>query len=204
MSHPSNVLRIRVSLPKPGSTPALISVVAAMTDNPVFPSPDPSLAAVDAAIDALDYAQVASMTRTRGTVAARNQKRQALDEVLDQLKAYVQRVADDDSETAARVIETAGMRVARYQPARKKTFSVRDDSVSGSVVLTAQRAAKEAAYHWQYSLDGGTTWLELTITLATKTRMAGLTPASRVLFRYRAITRRGMGDFCQPLEHRVG
>jgi hypothetical protein len=176
-------------------------IVAAMTDNPAFPSPDPSLAIVTAAIDGLDNAQVARLAGTRGTVAARNQKRQALDEVLAQLKAYVQTVADADSETAVSVIESAGMRVARYQPARKKLFSVRDGSVSGSVVLTAQRAARQAAYHWQYSLDGGTTWQEITITLTAKTSMSGLTPGSRVLFRYRAVTRRGMGDFCQPIRH---
>jgi hypothetical protein len=69
-----------------------------MTTNPSFPSPTPTLAAVQAAITALQGAQVAALARTKGTIAVRNEKRWALVVLLDQLRGCVQSVADANPE----------------------------------------------------------------------------------------------------------
>jgi hypothetical protein len=65
------------------------------------------------------------------------------------------------------------------------------------VRLTATKAAKMAAYQWQYSSDGGKTWMDAGITLKAKTSVSGLTRGATVSFRYRAVTRAGMGDWSQ-------
>ena len=197
----SQVTRSVASLKIPGSVPALISkakaIVQAMTDNASFPSPDAALADVIAAVGALEDAETGAYSRARGAVAKRNEKRDALIVCLSQLKAYVQTVADADNETAASVIESAGFRVARWSPSHVQVFSARRGAVSGVVRLTANKAAKVAAYQWQYSADGGKTWMDAGITLKAKTSVSGLARGATVSFRYRAVTRAGMGDWSQ-------
>ncbi|HEX8792060.1 MAG TPA: hypothetical protein VF765_13990 [Polyangiaceae bacterium] len=126
--------------------PALItyaqSVVTAMTGNPSFPSPVPALALVTAGMTALHDAESAALARTKGAVAARNDKRLALVTLLQEVRNYVQSVADTDLETAATVIQSAG-----------------------------------GAYEWQYSTDGGKTWVMAPSTLQAKTTVTGLPPA---------------------------
>ena len=201
MSAAQHVTRAFVSLKFPGKVPALVclakAIVQAMSGNASFPGPDPTLTDIDAAIAALEDAQSAAYARTRGAVAGRNEKREALVKVLSQLKAYVQKVADGDIETATAVIQSSGLRVRKGRPYPRQTFTIRQGAVSGSVRLTAVTAAKHAAYDWRYSTDGGKTWLEAAITLNAKFKMSGLTPGATVMFRYRAVTRAGQGDWSE-------
>jgi hypothetical protein len=67
--------RVQATLSLPANTSALLirarAIVEAMTDNPWFPAPVPSLAKV-AAIDALEKAQTDVLSRTKGLPALRN------------------------------------------------------------------------------------------------------------------------------------
>ncbi len=119
--------------------------------------------------------------------------------VLSQLKAYVQRMADATPETGAGVIESALYRVARWARHYKQEFTAREGAVSGEVRLTAKSAAKLAAYDWRISTDHGATWNEWAITLKATTTVTGLTQGHTVLFRYRAITYAGMGDWSEAM-----
>jgi hypothetical protein len=49
------------------------------------------------------------------------------------------------------------------------------------------------------SLDGGKTWVELPETLQARTSVTGLQPATTYSFRFRPVTRMGVGDWSQPL-----
>lgn len=191
--------RAVASLKIPGRVPALISrakgIVQAMTGNASFPSPNAALADVIATLAALEDAESSSYVRTRGAVANRNEKRNALVVSLSHLKAYVQTVADANADTAASVIQTAGFDVARWSRSYARLFSAKPGAVSGVVILTAKKAAKMAAYHWQYSTDEGKTWTDAGITLQAKTSVSGLTHGTMASFRYRPVTRAGMGDF---------
>jgi hypothetical protein len=64
--------------------------------------------------------------------------------------------------------------------------------------VTAQ-AGHRASYEWDYSTDGGKTWVLAPSTLQAKTTIAGLTPGATVLFRYRAVTKAGEADWSQPV-----
>jgi hypothetical protein len=66
--------------------------------------------------------------------------------------------------------------------------------------LAVKAVAKRAAYEWQMSVDGGKTWVDLPRTLQAKTSVSGLTPTKMYLFRYRAVTNTGCGDWSDPLE----
>jgi hypothetical protein len=78
------------------------AIVRAMTQNPRFPSPDPPLAGVEAAIDALAAAETATRSRMQGTVSLRDAQRRTLESLLEQLRNHVQAAADADVEHADR------------------------------------------------------------------------------------------------------
>jgi len=65
--------------------------------------------------------------------------------------------------------------------------------------VVAPTAGDRAAYDWEWSTDGGKTWQLAPSTVQSRTRMIGLTPGSTVLFRFRAVTRKGESDWSDPL-----
>jgi hypothetical protein len=191
------------ALKLPTQVPALLGVAEAiiltMTGNPAFPAPTPSLAAVASARTDLWNAEVATRTRTRGMVAARNEKRAVLVKLLLRLKAYVQGVADEDPARAAALIESAGMMVKRSFVPAKPPFAVKPGAVSGSVRIAVRSAGDRACYRWAWSTDGGTTWRVAPATLQARTVLSGLVPGSSCAFRYRIVTKVGEGDWSEPL-----
>ena len=145
-----------LSLPKP--VPALItyaqSVATAMTGNPSFPTPTPTLAAVTAGITALQQAEALALARTKGAAEARNNKRADLVTLLQQLRGYIQTVADADVETATTVIQSAGIAVKKVPANRARSFVAEQGAASGSAKLIAASAGRRASYERQYSTDG--------------------------------------------------
>jgi len=196
------VRRPLVSLNLPVRIPALITmakgIIAALTGNTAtFPSPDPSLAALSAALTDLETAESSVQARTRGAVAGRNEKRRELVTLLEQLKAYVQKVADANSETSAQAIQSSGLAVRKNALRQKQTFAAKTGPISGTIDLTAAVTARRASYEWQSSLDGGKTWTSLPTTIQSKTTVSGLTPGVTATFRSRTVTQTGEGDWTQ-------
>ena len=184
------------------SVPALITqaenIVKAMTDNPAFPSPTPPLPTVTDAVDQLQAAETAALSRTKGAATLRNERRNALVNQLAKLKNHVQTTADANLETSASIIQGAGLAVQKNRVRPPRVFAAKPGAVSGSVTLLAQSAARRASYEWQYSIDAGKTWLASPSTLQSTTTVSGLTPGATVLFRYRPVTKVGEGDWSQP------
>jgi len=198
-----SIRRPTVTLQLPKSVPSLIvyaqGIVKRMTANPFFANPSPALAAVTSAIDDLQTAETAALARTKGTTAIRNAKRTALVALLQQLRTYIQTMADANTATvAASIIESSGVAVRKTPTGRARVFAATQGKVSGTAAVTAKTAAKRASYEWQYSTDGGKTWLTAPATLQSKTSIAGLTPGATVQFKYRAVTKAGEGDWSQP------
>jgi hypothetical protein len=89
--------------------------------------------------------------------------------------------------------DPGALRVRKGRAYPKQVFADRPGALSGIVVLRAETAAKRAAYDWRYSVDGGHTWLEATITLKAKATVSGLTPGATVGFRRVPLPRRDQG-----------
>jgi hypothetical protein len=174
-------------------------VVDALTGNPAFPTTAPTLAVLTAAILALQTAETAALARTKGAVTARNEKLAALVALLQQLKGTVQTTADATPENGASIIESAGLAVRKTPVHAARAFTAKQGPVSGSVKVTAVVAARRAAYEWQYSVDGGKTWVAAPGTLKASTTVPGLPVGTAVQFRYRALTKAGEGDFSQAV-----
>jgi hypothetical protein len=192
-----------VALKLPTPIPALISyvqqILKAMTGNPAFPSPVPALTVVIAAINDLQNAETAALTRVKGAVLTRNEKRTALVMLLQQLKGYIQAQADANVENGASIIASAGVGVKRPVVRAPRVFDAKLGPVTGTVKLVAPSAGLRASYEWQYSTDGGKTWVLAPVTLQAKTSIVGLTPGATDQFRYRPVTKTGEGDWSQTV-----
>jgi hypothetical protein len=175
------------------------AIVKAMTNNPSFPTPTPTLAALIAAIDDLQIAETAALSRVKGAVAVRNDKRAALVRLLQQLKAYVQTVADANVENGGAIIQSAALSVKKTPVLKPRIFEAVQGAVSGSAKVVAPSAGLRASYEWEYSVDGGKTWVSVPGTLQAKTTVTGLPAGSTVMFRYKAIVKTGAGDWSQPI-----
>jgi hypothetical protein len=194
--------RALASLKLPTKVPALITycqgIVTAMTGNASFPNPTPPLATVTTAINALQTAETAALARAKGAVATRNEKRAALVQMLQQLKGNIQSAADANPDNSASIIQGAGIAVKKTPVRAPRVFGAKPGDVSGSVKLETDSAARRASYEWEYSVDGGKTWVTAPATLQAKTTVSGLTPGATVTFRYRPVTKVGEGDWSQP------
>jgi hypothetical protein len=182
----------------PTSVPATIafaqSVEEGMTNNPLFPSPNPPLPGITGAIAALVAAQAQAATKVKGAAQDRDQKHAVLVTMLHQEKAYVQQVADGDPANAESIILSARFGVRKTATRTKPTFVVTRGPVSGSAKLVAKSAGQRASYEWQYGTDGKT-WTTMPVTLKAKTIVENLTPGTSYSFRYRAVTKAGEGDW---------
>ena len=201
MSTPKRINRAIVTLKLPRKVPELIklaqAIVTAMTGNPNYPTPEPPLATVTGAINDLAVAETATQARTHGAAATRNDKLATVVQLLEQLKAYIQKTADANMENGAAIIQSAGVNVRKPAVRAPRTFEAKPGAVSGSVKLVAASAARRASYEWQFSVDGGKTWQVAPVTLQAKTTVMGLTPGATVTFRYRGVTKAGEGDWSQ-------
>ena len=186
----------------PRKVPDLINagtvIVKGMTGNPNFPTPTPTVGAVQTALSDLVTAQTGATLRTKGAAALRNEKKQTLVTLLEEWKTFVQSTADASPENGPSIIESSGIGL-RKSPVRKQVgFHAKLGTVSGSVKLVAPAAARRGAYEWQSSIDGGKTWVNLPTTLQSRTTVSGLAPQTTVQFRFRAVVKTGEADWSQP------
>jgi hypothetical protein len=192
-----------VSLSLPTKVPALITyaqgIVKGMTGNPSFPNPVPTLAQIQTAISDLQTAETAALTRAKGAIATRNEKHAVLVSLLQQLKAYIQAQADANVENGASIIQSAGVAVRKPITHHTRVFAAKAAAVSGAAKLVAETAARRASYEWEYSIDGGKTWVEAPPTLQAKTTITGLPSTTSVQFRYRSVTKTGASNWSLPV-----
>jgi hypothetical protein len=199
----TSVHRVLVALAMPRPVPAFVvyarNVVERITGNAYFPTPVPTPAAIAKAVDDLQVAETAVLTRVKGAVPVRNQKRAALVALLERLRGYVQTVADADPANAAAIAVSSGLAVRKTTPRKPHVFAARPGPLTGTAKLVAAFAGPHASYEWQTSVDGGKTWVAAPVTIQAKTTIAGLVPGATVQFRYRPVTRAGEGNWSEPV-----
>jgi hypothetical protein len=192
-----------VSLKLPTRIQALITyaggILKALTGNPSFPTLVPMLATLTAAIAELQTAETAALARTKGAVITRNEKKTALVQLLQQLKGAIQAAADANLENGASIIASAGVEVKKTVVRSPRVFGAKPGAVTGTAKLLTASAGHRASYEWEYSTDGGKTWVTTPVTLQAKTTVLGLTAGTTVQFRNRPVTKAGEGNWTQPV-----
>ncbi len=170
------------------------SVAEAMRANPRFPSPRPALADFEAHIDAAAAANAFVLIGPIGSAARRDARLAAVQSDLEQLRSYVQRIADASTGEARAIIASAGMNMKRPGLHDKPLLAVKAGPVSGSVVVVAKSAGDRATYEWQYS-KVGEPWIDVSPTRQAKKVLEALVQGGEYQFRVRSVTRAGRSDF---------
>jgi hypothetical protein len=166
----------------------------------MFPSPVPTVVTFGVDIAALDVAQTATQTKTKGTVQTRDAKLAVVITDLNHLRAYVQTVVDADPTNAATIAHDAGMGLRKPFARSKNDVSAKPNkTVSGSVDVMAKLSQKHESHEWQYSTDGGKSWTSVASTLRATTTISGFTPGTAVMVRHRAITKTGPDAWSQAV-----
>ena len=126
-------------------------------------------------------------------------KQAALVALLQELKAYIQKTADADVDNGSAIIQSAGVSVKKTPVRKPRVFAAVQGAVSGMAKLVTASAGHRSSYEWEYSIDGGKTWVAVPATLQAKTSVTGLTSGTTVQFRYLAVTKTGQGDWSAPV-----
>jgi hypothetical protein len=194
--------RVRAALHKPTNAKALVIyvglIIEKMTNNPWFPQPFPSLAKVQTAAKALDVAQTNAQMRTKGLADERNAARKTLSNLLEQLRAYVEGVANENPESARAIIESAAMDAVMPRYPELAPFRVRLKAPR-TVHLACKAGHKGCHYYWQMSTDGGETWTDLPSTTQASTTVPRLVPGKTYWFRHRLLLRTGYTDWSDKI-----
>jgi hypothetical protein len=186
------------------SYPSLIlrahAVQAAIAANPaLFSGVNPTAAVLLGQIQTLEAAQQRTTAKEPGAAA---------DVVLTSLEAirtYVQGLCDASPEKAAQIVAAASMKSVVSTPAHKAIIAAMLGVPSGSVRLRANKQAlvgktrAMCTFNWEYSLDGGKTWIAVLGTPVPETTITGLPPLATVSFRVSVTTKKVTGAYCQPV-----
>ena len=173
------------------------SVVAQMTGSAFFTGATAQITSASNLLTALDTTERATKTRAPGSVPARNAAKRAAVAALQILTGIVQVQADANPEQADAIITSAGMSVKKAPTRTVISFNVKQGPVTGSARAIAKAAATRASYDWEWSADGGKTWTPAPSSLQAKTTITGLPVGTTVMFRHRAVTKAGPGDWSQ-------
>ena len=160
----------------------------------IFTTPNPSLAALNSQITALETAQTAALSRVSGAVEIRNVKLQDLIQSLHIARTYVEGIANANSSSAPATIKAAGMLVKKSVAHAKQELAAKQGAISGSVTILAKSAGPRATYSWQWSPDDKV-WNDLPQTLKARTSTVNLAVGVVHYFRFRVLTKAGLGEW---------
>jgi hypothetical protein len=191
-------------LPIPQKIAKAQQIVAAITGNPNFPTPTPTLASVTTDINdlsaAFTAAQAARQTAKEKT-SDQNAKEDTLDQTVQQLAAYVQSVAgNDESKILSAGMDTRSVSVAGSEPASQpQALTPTEGDRDGEIDLTWDKVPGSKSY----VIEQGTgpqpaAWTHGGVSTKSAFTAAGLTSGSRYWFRVAAINNNGQSGWSDP------
>lgn len=168
-------------------------IVAAMTNNASFPSPQPPLADVNTAVDDLEKS-FASVQAAKSEVATRVVTQDNADtklvQTLTQLAGYVESVAGkDDAMITSAGMETKSSRSAPTVPVVPQGLSATAGDHDGEIYLAWKPVSNARSYALEFSLDPATagSWTHVGIATSANKVISGLTTGKRYWFRVAAV-----------------
>jgi hypothetical protein len=192
-------------LPVPEKIGKAREIIAALTGNPDFPTPAPTLATATTVTDDLETAnqeqQVAKQTAAAKT-AARNEREDVFDRLFTQLAAHVESVAGDNE----RMIKSAGMDTrapassSNAPPGVPLAFDITAGDADGEIDLNWEPVDGAKSYQIEQSLDPptATSWSHAGVSTKSKITISGLTSGTRYWFRAAAVAPSGQGGWSNP------
>ncbi|MEI7893950.1 MAG: hypothetical protein WCI05_12725 [Myxococcales bacterium] len=161
-----------------------------LANEAMFPNPNPALPTLLALLTAYDLSQQATLTKAKGTIAARNAKAQLVISALESEAAYVQGLCDGSPEQAVELIAGAAMFVAassEHEKALLEATVVHETPGLVRLVANAKMllggSSKRPTFNWQASPDGGKTINTLQSTPHANTEVPNLPLLADAYFR---------------------
>ena len=164
-----------------------------------LPSPSPALPVLATHIANLVTKEAAAKLRTAGAVADRDAAKKAVSDDLSSERAYVEQLVNADPANGATIAQDAAMQLRKVPSRNKPDLALKRGAVSGTVHAVAKATKGARANDWQYSLDGGKTWVDVPPTTKASTTIQNLTPGTTVSVRQRVLTKAGQTDWGQPV-----
>lgn len=184
--------------------------VTAMTGNPSFATPSPTLASITTAVNNLETAYNAALGGGKVLKATMHDKELILDTLLIQLSHYVEAAAAD-SET---VILSSGMNVKAPTGGRRTFgFTIKKGDLAGELKLSTTNE-KNHAYVWQMvqdplpneseETDPIHTWQQIGISTKASFVKDDLEVGEKYWFRVATIGKEGQNDWSNPIGRMAG
>lgn len=180
------------------------NVIAKLTGNASYPTPDVPLATATTQVDALQTAYVAAQDGGQTPVAIMHEKEKLADATLRKLALYVERIADGNES----LILSSGFNVSSQPtPSNRPELQAVRGSNMGTVKLTRKAVVGAKSYIWQYVKDTmpdeEEAWIMAGFSTRTTYEIADLAIASKYWFRVAAVTAEGTTDFSNPIMYIV-
>ena len=190
---------ILVVLGLPSPVMALIArmnaiLEAMLANKTVFPSPPVAIALAQSHVVALNDAETATKTKTPGSIAIRDAAQLLVIQDAKQLHGYVQQLANASPDQAATLAANAAMKLRKTAVRPVHDLTVKQ-TASGTILVHAGNVAGAKAHEWQYSLDGGKSWVSAPPSTKATTTITGFTTGAVVQVRHRSIVKGGPGDW---------
>jgi hypothetical protein len=162
---------------------------AAMTGNPSFVDPVPSLADLSDAIEAFNTALNNSRDGDRLKAAIKNQKREELIELLHLLADYVLFKSEGDTVTAMSSGFTIGKSPEPREITKPQNPRLLQGENSGELIPKVDRVPGAIGYLHQYATEAEMAQAKWTTipSSRSKCRIANLTPGTRYFYRVAAL-----------------
>jgi hypothetical protein len=179
-------------------------VITRMTGNPRFPSPQPQLAAITAAADALEQAESeaqAARQQAKAKTTTRNNKEDELGRLMTQAVGYVTAISGGDEE----IIQSAGMDVratpsATTAPTQPAALSATGGDHDGTMDLSWDPVVDAASYVIEMSTDPvtATSWKHQGVSTRSTFTVTALPSGARIWFRVAAVNANGQSPWSDP------
>jgi hypothetical protein len=175
----------------------------ALKNNPHFPEPKPSLAALSAKRQKLREYELESMFGSRRFAKEKNKTTKELRDMLRQLANYVTFMAKGDP----RKIESAGFKTAKKSkplppPREIRSFSASRTDEEGQIKLQWDRAKNAISFRVEYTTenpyDAHTKWVTAAITTKKTAIIDDLLPGTYYWFRVTPMNSRHIGIHTNP------
>ena len=181
-------------------------IVASLTGNADFTTPQPTLAQVTTSVDALETAYneaQAARQEAKAKTSAQNQKEEDADRILSQLASYIDSASGGD-ETKIKgagldVRTTAGAGAGGGSTAPAALEATAGD-YDGQINLRWNKVEKAKSYVVERSPDPPTSssWMQATVVTKAQASITGLTSGTKYWFRVAAVNTGGQSAWSDP------
>ena len=180
-------------------------IVDSLTGNPNFPTPNPTLAAVTAAINTLQTSIVNAQKarqEAQAKTADQNRNEDTLDQIMRQLAAYIENVSADDEAK----IRSAGVGIRSATPpatdplTAPSGLSATEGDHEGEIDLHWNSVKRARSYIVEHSADppNDTSWSQSQVVVASSATVGGLTRGAKHWFRVAAVGSTGQSGWSDP------